>query len=312
MRRNCVATRVLESSSPTEEVLEPDCPSHREFQRRWKRVVQACDVRTLPDNMVDHSAGGASVAGESGVPDLTTWKISVTGEGVETLDPQLAQRMWCANPLCRGMALDVATLFERRGCPNSTPGPLGEIARKLGALRNSIRSCASDSAPAGAGSQPAPFAVASVVRQQLTVHGVIDPLSRPELQFVEAYAREVVARKLRGLGAGPAAASSVSALMSTINVKATPVLHENSLWSDTPATLNEPATPWISILDGKFVGVSRHSLYVLLPAAPPLDFPLHIISVGNRFHACDTVAESADDGFRRAHPDPGQGDDRAD
>ena len=101
-------------------------------------------------------------------------------DGVETLDTGFFP-LFCGNPVCRGMALDLVGMFS--DCSNAATGNMGLLTRKMRALKNSVKTC---------GNVPGMV----MNRQQMAIKGVVDPLSRMELLETERFAtgRSVASR----------------------------------------------------------------------------------------------------------------------
>ena len=144
-------------------------------------------------------------------------------EGVETLDLEFLP-IFCTNPVCRGMAGDLAGLFSQ--CPTSAQGAYGKLSRKANALKNSLKICGN-----------VPGSVVS--RQQLAVEGVIDPLSKQELLLTESWLYEVI-RNATGIA------------QDRLAVLTQPVLHVNDfwIWSRIPMTPNAVAARSVVPLGG--------------------------------------------------------------
>jgi len=188
---NCIAAKVTGVTEPHEELQIGNCPSHREFNFRWHYAYQECNFQSL------------------GMGEDAIWQLYITQDGVETADPKY-QELFCSNPICRGLILDLASLYVE--CPNSSPGVVGYCARKTKALRNSVKSCSN---PVGV----------LVLRQQLQVQGVIDPLSNTEILAVEAYVYKQVLER-------------TGAPADRTFVHAQPVLHINDWQSRRYPTMN--------------------------------------------------------------------------
>ncbi|CAD7926788.1 unnamed protein product [Amoebophrya sp. A25] len=191
VRYNCIATEVAAVSTPNEEIQIAECPSLKEFDFRWKGVWEACEFEKM----------------HFGVDD--EWKVYIGHEGVETLDIDYLP-LFCGNPVCRGLAMDLAGMFST--CGNSAPGYLGQLSRKTKALKNSLKVCAN---PPGT----------VVGRQQLAVVGVLDPLSKQELLTTEAFLQSAIV-------------NSTGIEADRLSVLTQPVLHTNDFWSHTPMTSN--------------------------------------------------------------------------
>eukprot|EP00397_Hematodinium_sp_SG-2012_P000325 GEMP01000325.1.p1 GENE.GEMP01000325.1~~GEMP01000325.1.p1 ORF type:complete len:1532 (-),score=290.54 GEMP01000325.1:1998-6593(-) len=188
---NCIAAKVTGVTEPHEEVQISNCPSHREFKFRWHYAYQECNFQSL------------------GMAENAVWQLYITQDGVEAADPAY-QDLFCSNPICRALILDLASLYIE--CPNSSPGYVGYCARKVKALRNSVKSCSN---PTGV----------VVLRVQLQVQGVIDPLSNKEMAAVTEW--------LRG-----EARDKTGAPDDRVYAFAQPVLHVNDWQSRNYPTLN--------------------------------------------------------------------------
>lgn len=70
-----------------------------------------------------------------------------------------------------------------KSCRNSAPGEMGLQARKAKALVNFAKSCSN---PAGD----------AVIRQQITVSGLLDELSLVELQEAEKFVRDTIVEQV--------------------------------------------------------------------------------------------------------------------
>lgn len=190
-RNNCVATEVHFVSTATEEIQLANCPSVNEFNFRWGKVWEECEFASM------------------GFAEDDPWKVYIGHEGVETLDIEYLP-LFCGNPVCRGMAMDLAGLFK--SCGNSAPGYLGRLARKAKALKNTLKVCGN---PPGA----------VMGRQQVAVAGVLDPLSRTELLQTEAFIKDLI-KNATGIAED------------RVVVLTQPVLHVNDFWSTIPQTPN--------------------------------------------------------------------------
>jgi hypothetical protein len=211
VRYSCVAVDVQYISEPLEEVQMANCPSEQEFNFRWHYVWQECGFENL------------------GYSETSEWAIMTSTDGEETLDTSL-YAPFKANPVCRGLASDLASLFVE--CPNSAPGKMGLLSRKAKALKNTLKTAGN---PAGT----------VVARQQVAVRGVIDPLSNMELLQTEAFIKKQV---IEATGVPEHQKDRVIILTQ-------PVLHADNFQSRTPPTPN-PVSARFDMPMGSYVPVS--------------------------------------------------------
>jgi len=189
---NCIAAKITGVTEPHEEIQVANCPNMREYKFRWHFAYQECQFETL------------------GMKENAEWAVKISDDGVETCDDKYNEVI-CKNPRCRALLLDIALLF--RECPNSSQGPIGQLARRAKAMRNSVKSCVD------------PKLTNVVLRVQVGVQGVMDPLSNKEILYVQDWLRNDII-------------SRTGAPDDMVVVNAQPVLHVNDWQSRVPPTFN--------------------------------------------------------------------------